>query len=94
MLLEGFNKLNQERIEEGLEPFANPRNTASGTLKMQDSSVVANRPLDSFLYFVLSEEEIAADHYGSMMKARDWGFKVPYPEKKYIAKVMDFFILK
>ncbi|MGB0176641.1 MAG: NAD-dependent DNA ligase LigA, partial [Owenweeksia sp.] len=89
MLLEGFNKLNQERIEEGLEPFANPRNTASGTLKMQDSSIVAGRPLDSFLYFMLSEEEIAADHYSSMMKARDWGFKVPYPEKKYIAKATD-----
>ncbi|HAD96617.1 MAG TPA: DNA ligase (NAD(+)) LigA, partial [Cryomorphaceae bacterium] len=89
MLLEGFNKLNQERMEEGLEPFANPRNTASGTLKMQDSSIVASRPLDSFLYFVLSDEAIADNHYTSMMKAREWGFKVPYPEKNYIAKAKD-----
>ncbi len=86
MLLEGFNKLNQERVEAGLEAFANPRNTASGTLKMQDSSIVAERPLDSFLYYVLSEENIADNHYESMMRAREWGFKVPPPEKKYIAR--------
>lgn len=86
MLLEGFNQLNQARVEEGLEPFANPRNTASGTLKMQDSSIVASRPLDSFLYYVLSNERVAGEHYESMMKARDWGFKVPYPERHYITR--------
>ncbi len=89
MLLEGFNKMNEERVAEGLEPFANPRNTASGTLKMQDSSVVAARPLDSFLYFVLSEERLFENHHDSMLKAREWGFRIPYPEKKYIAKAQN-----
>ncbi len=86
MLLEGFAKLNEERIEEGLDPFANPRNTASGTLKMQDSSIVASRPLDCFLYYVLMEDRRYGSHYESMMKAREWGFKIPPPEKNYIAK--------
>lgn len=89
MLLEGFNKLNQERIEEGLEPFANPRNTASGTLKMQDSAIVASRPLDCFQYFVLMDDRMFENHYESMMKARDWGFKIPPPEKNYIAIARD-----
>ena len=86
MLLEGFAKLNQERIEEGLEPFANPRNTASGTLKMQDSSIVASRPLDCFLYYILMDDRRFDSHYESMIKAREWGFKIPPPEKNYIAK--------
>ncbi len=86
MLLDGFAKLNEERIEEGLEPFANPRNTASGTLKMQDSSIVASRPLDCFLYYILMDDRAFDSHYESMMKAREWGFKIPPPEKNYIAK--------
>ncbi len=86
MLLEGFNQLNQTRLEEGLEPFANPRNTASGTLKMQDSAIVASRPLDSFLYFVISENSTISNHYEMMLQAREWGFKIPFPEKNYIAK--------
>jgi DNA ligase (NAD+) len=86
MLLEGFAKLNQERIEEGFEPFANPRNTASGTLKMQDSSIVASRPLDCFLYYIIMEDRQFESHYESMMQAREWGFKIPPPEKNYIAK--------
>ncbi len=86
MLLEGFKKLNESRIEEGLETFANPRNTASGTLKMQDSSAVASRSLDSFLYYVFSENEIADNHYDSILKVKDWGFKIPPPEKRYIQK--------
>ena len=86
MLLEGFAKLNQQRIEDGEEPFANPRNTASGTLKMQDSSVVASRSLDCFLYYLLSEERLFDDHYESMQKAAEWGFKVPSSAKRYIAK--------
>lgn len=86
MLLEGFQKLNESRKEEGLDTFANPRNTASGTLKMQDSSVVATRSLDSFLYYVFSENTIADNHYDSILKVRDWGFKIPPPEKRYIQK--------
>ncbi len=86
MLLEGFARLNQERIEEGLEPFANPRNTASGTLKMQDSSIVASRPLDCFLYYIIMDDRQLESHYESIMQAREWGFKTPPPEKNYIAK--------
>lgn len=86
MILEGFQKLNEERIAEGLEPFANPRNTASGTLKMQDSSIVASRPLDSFLYYVLADTPIADNHFESMQKAQSWGFKIPYLDKNYITK--------
>lgn len=87
MLLEGFKKLNESRLEEGLETFANPRNTASGTLKMQDSAIVASRSLDSFLYYVFSEKPIADNHYESILKVKDWGFKIPSPEKRYIQKV-------
>lgn len=86
MLLEGFKKLNEQRVADGLEPFANPRNSASGSLKMQDSSIVATRPLDCFLYYVLSEEEICDTHYKSIQEAGDWGFKVPQAEKNYITK--------
>lgn len=88
MPLEGFSKLNQERVAAGDEPFANPRNSASGSLKMQDSAVVAQRPLDCFLYFVQLEEakRVADNHYDQMMAAREWGFKVPYPEKNYVKK--------
>lgn len=89
MLLEGFNKLNHSRIEEGLEPFANPRNTASGTLKMQDSSIVAERPLDCYLYAVLMDEPIFESHYESVLKAGEWGFKTPPPEKNFIATAKD-----
>ena len=56
MTLDGFQKLNEDRVEAGFEAFANPRNSASGTLKMQDSSIVAKRPLDSYLYFVIAPE--------------------------------------
>jgi DNA ligase (NAD+) len=86
MLLEGFKKLNEQRVEDGLEPFANPRNSASGSLKMQDSSIVASRPLDCFLYYVLSDKDVADTHYESILEAGDWGFKVPLPEKNYITK--------
>lgn len=86
MLLDGFKKLNESRLNEGLETFANPRNTASGTLKMKDSSVVATRALDSFLYYIFSEEEVASNHYDSIVKARDWGFKIPSVSNKYIQK--------
>ena len=86
MPIEGFQKMNQERIEEGLEPFANPRNSASGSLKMQDSAQVAKRPLDCFMYFVISEEVVASNHYDSLMQAASWGFKTPSPEKKMLAK--------
>lgn len=87
MPLAGFAELNQKRLEEGLEPFANPRNCASGSLKMQDSKVVAERPLDSFLYYLLREDDAGPDnHYDSVVLAREWGFKIPDPAQRLMAK--------
>mgnify|MGYP006267944267 FL=1 len=86
MSREGFAKLNQRRLETGQEPFANPRNSAAGSLKMQDSAEVAQRPLDCFLYFVAMEEPLFENHYDSMLAARNWGFKIPPPEKRYIQR--------
>ncbi len=89
MKLEGFKKLNEDRVEAGFEPFANPRNSASGTLKMQDSAIVAKRPLDSFLYYVMEDRHSAETHYDSIIKAGEWGFKIPRQEKRYIAKAQN-----
>ena len=86
MVLEGFKKLNEERVELGFEPFANPRNSAAGTLKMQDSAIVAKRPLDSFLYYVIDRNQEAKTHYDSIMNAASWGFKGPDPKLNYIKK--------
>jgi DNA ligase (NAD+) len=74
---EGFDRMNRERIESGEPPFANPRNAAAGTLKLQNSSQVAARPLDCFLYFVLGENLPFITHYENLIRARDWGFKIP-----------------
>jgi DNA ligase (NAD+) len=73
---ENFDRLNREREEIGEPLYANPRNTASGTLKSQDSAVVASRGLDCFLYSAMAAERIADTHYGSLMKLKEWGFKV------------------
>ncbi|GAB5558008.1 MAG: NAD-dependent DNA ligase LigA [Schleiferiaceae bacterium] len=89
MTLEGFAKLNAEREAEGLETFANPRNSASGSLKMQDSGVVATRPLDTFLYYVLAPNAGFTSHWESLQAARDWGFKVPGESNKYVSKAKD-----
>lgn len=80
MTLKGFSELNETRVAEGLEPFANPRNSASGSLKMQDSSIVATRPLDTYLYYVLTGDNRFKSHYESVQKAAEWGFKVPSEE--------------
>lgn len=73
---EGFNKMNEERIARQEQPFANPRNAASGTLKMQNSSLVAKRPLDCFFYSIIGESLPYRSHFENLMKARDWGFKI------------------
>lgn len=86
MPVAGFAELNRKRLEEGLEPFANPRNSASGSLKMQDSALVAERPLDCFLYFVMQEDSEIENHYEAVLTAGEWGFKVPRPEKNYLRK--------
>lgn len=73
---EGFNQMNAERIEQGEDPYMNPRNTASGSLKLQDSSEVAKRPLDCLLYSLVGNTSITT-HFEALEKARLWGFKVP-----------------
>jgi len=75
--LDGFNKMNQERLANGEEAYRNPRNTASGSLKLQDSSEVAKRPLDCLLYQVVTEERKYKTHFQILENARNVGFKVP-----------------
>ena len=75
--LDGFKKMNEERMEAGEEPYRNPRNTASGSLKLQDSAEVAKRPLDCLLYQIIGERLPLESHFESLEKARNWGFKVP-----------------
>jgi DNA ligase (NAD+) len=75
--LEGFQKMNQERLDNGEETYRNPRNTASGSLKLQDSGEVAKRPLDCLLYQVVSNERTYSTHFESLEASREAGFKVP-----------------
>ena len=89
---EGFAHLNAARVEAGEEPYANPRNTASGSLKLQDSGEVARRPLDCLVYGLVGSGLNIKTQYESLEKARKWGFKVP-PEArlaKNIEEVLDF----
>jgi len=79
----GFELMNAARVEAGDEAFANPRNATSGTLKMQDSAVVASRPLDCFLYHVLGESIKTDSHYAKLQEAKSWGFKIPSESKTY-----------
>ena len=71
-----FNELNEERAKEGVNLFANPRNAASGTLKILDPSIVASRKLDCMFYFLLGEDLPHRTHYENLMEAAGWGFKV------------------
>lgn len=73
----GFEKMNQELIEIGEMPYSNPRNTASGSLKLQDSAEVAKRPLDCLLYFIIGNKLPFKSQFESLENARNWGFKVP-----------------
>lgn len=72
-----FNMLNQEKAAAGEPLFANPRNAAAGTLKLQNSSLVAKRHLDCFLYYIPGDQTPTPSHYGNLMKAREWGFHMP-----------------
>ena len=72
-----FERLNKEREVQEESLFANPRNAASGTLKLQDPKTVAGRHLDAYFYHLLGEELPADSHYGNLEMARSWGFKVP-----------------
>jgi DNA ligase (NAD+) len=90
--IDGFNKMNEERVENGEEEYRNPRNTASGSLKLQDSGEVAKRPLDCLLYQVVTEERKYKTHFESLENARKVGFKVPntITLAKTIDEVFDF----
>lgn len=79
---DNFNRLNTEREEIGETPFANPRNAASGTLKSQNSRVVAERGLDAYLYYLLGDELPADGHIENLDAARSWGFKISEGMKK------------
>lgn len=78
---EGFEKMNQELIEIGETPYSNPRNTASGSLKLQDSSEVAKRPLECLLYFIVGNNLNIKTQFEGLESARNWGFKVPKEAK-------------
>ncbi|MFT5761979.1 MAG: DNA ligase (NAD+), partial [Polaribacter sp.] len=90
--LDGFYKMNKERVANGEEEYKNPRNTASGSLKLQDSTEVAKRPLDCLLYQVVTSERKYNTHFESLENARKAGFKAPntIAFAKTIDEVFDF----
>ena len=96
MPLNAFETLNASRDEAGEERFANPRNTTAGTLKLQDSAMVATRGLDTFLYGVYGNDLPFYSHMDAVKAAGSWGFKIPSEAHGYIsstnniAGVMDF----
>ena len=71
--IDGFKKLNKERIKNGESPFMNPRNTASGSLKLQDSITVSKRPLECFVYSIVGEELNIVSQYESLKKNENMG---------------------
>jgi DNA ligase (NAD+) len=87
-----FDRINKERTEAGLVPFANPRNSAAGTLKTLDPRIVASRSLICMIYFLLSEDLPADNHFDNLKKASDWGFTVPESIRlcKSIEEVLHF----
>ena len=90
--LNDFNKMNIDRTNNGLEPYMNPRNTAAGSLKLQDSAEVARRPLKCFLYQVVSEYDESKTQYENLISASKWGFNVSdsYKLCNTIDEVFDF----
>ncbi len=89
---EGFQKMNEERLAAGEEPYRNPRNTASGSLKLQDSAEVAKRPLECLLYSLKGTNLGITSQFDSLEKARRMGFKVPDAARlaKSIEEVLEF----
>lgn len=89
---ENFKKLNELRVLKGEEPFMNPRNTASGSLKIQDPAIVSQRGLDCLLYQLAGEFQGINTQFEFLEKAKSWGFKVPNTAKKCsnIEEVLEF----
>ena len=79
-----FDKLNADRAQRGEELYANPRNTAAGSLKQQDPKDVAKRGLDNFIYTLQGEKLPSRSHYENIMAAHGWGFKTPDPKRRFI----------
>lgn len=88
----GFEKMNEELIAIGETPYSNPRNTASGSLKLQNSSEVAKRPLECLLYNIVGAPDFFTTHFQSLEAARSYGFKVPKESKcvKSMNEVFEF----
>ena len=89
---DGFIRLNRERRERGENLFANPRNAAAGTLKLQNSSIVAGRPLDCIIYRMLGDDLPFNTHYESLEQAGEWGFKISGETRKCsgLNEIFDF----
>ena len=87
---DGFHKMNEEREAQGLDLYRNPRNTASGSLKLQDSAEVAKRPLDCLLYSLAGNNLPVKTQYDSLEYARKWGFKAP-KESKLVDSIEEVF---
>ena len=90
--LKGFQAINEDRAKVGEDPYMNPRNTASGSLKTQDSALVAKRPLECFLYALVGEDLKVESQIEGLKQARIWGFKVPKTaiEAKNLNEVFDY----
>ena len=90
--IKGFQAMNEERVKAGEDPYMNPRNTASGSLKTQDSALVAKRPLECFLYALAGENLKIKSQIEGLKQARLWGFKVPETaiEAKNLNDVFDY----
>ena len=89
---DSFNKINAERDELGLPMFANPRNAAAGTIKLQDPKETARRRLDNFCYYMMMDNLPYQSHYQSLMAAKEWGFNISPHMKvcKNIDEIEDF----
>lgn len=90
--LDGFARMNEERVDAGEDPYMNPRNTAAGSIKLQDSALVAERPLDCLVYSMKGNNIGISTQINILNTARDWGFKVPPEARKCesIDEVMAF----
>lgn len=89
---QAFERLNNERIKNEEVPYANPRNFAAGTVKMQDSAEVARRPLDCFMYFLYTDKRLYNTHWESLQAVKEWGFHICGHNKlcKTMEEVLDF----
>ncbi|MDP1622022.1 MAG: NAD-dependent DNA ligase LigA [Bacteroidales bacterium] len=89
-----FKKMNEKRLEDGDEPFANPRNATSGSIKMLDSAEVSKRNLDAFFYYLPGTDLHFKTHYECLLAARSWGFKISeYAVRcKTLEEIFDYII--